>query len=211
MARPTTDLEAGREALLDHVEALIAQRGGVSITLAELAAAANMSPANLYRFFENKEALYQAVAERWFAPKVRAMEEVLASDLPIRQKFHAFYARRLAMILADYERDPALFRSYLELGHQHMEIVRGFIDLADHFLAQLIAEAIAEGYFAGFEIDAAVSLVNLMVQTFCDPELVVLLIHSVNEQKLAIVIDTIFDGMRADRPNNVHRLREGAR
>ena len=206
-----TDLEAGREALLDHVEALIAQRGGVSITLAELAAAAGMSPANLYRFFENKEALYEAVAERWFAPKVRAMEDVLASDLPIRQKFYAFYARRLGMICDDYARDPALFRSYLELGQQHIEIVRGFIDLADHFLAELIAAAIAEGYFPGLEIDAAVSLVNLMLQTFCDPELVVMLIHSVSEEKLAIVVDTIFDGLRGDRPSNVRRLTRAAR
>lgn len=206
MARPMTDLDSGREALLDHVEALIAQRGGVSITLAELAAAASMSPANLYRFFENKEALYEAVAERWFAPKVRAMEQVLASDLPIRQKFYAFYARRLMMICDDYARDPALFRSYLELGHQHVEIVRGFVDLADHFLAELIAEAIDEGYFAGIEIDAAVSLVNLMLQTFCDPELVVALIHSVSEEKLAIIVDTIFDGLRGDRASNVRRL-----
>jgi len=206
-----TDLNSGREALLDRVEELIAQRGGVSITLAELAAAASMSPANLYRFFENKEALYEAVAERWFAPKVRAMEEVLASDLPIRQKFYAFYARRLTMTCDDYTRDPALFRSYLELGQQHIEIVRGFIDLADHFLAELIAEAIAEGYFAGLEIDAAVSLVNLMLQPFCDPDLIVMLLHSVSEEKLAIVVDTIFDGLRGDRPSNVKLLRRADR
>jgi len=206
-----TDLNSGREALLDRVEELIAQRGGVSITLAELAAAASMSPANLYRFFENKEALYEAVAERWFAPKVRAMEEVLASDLPIRQKFYAFYARRLTMTCDDYARDPALFRSYLELGQQHIEIVRGFIDLADHFLAELIAEAIAEGYFAGLEIDATVSLVNLMLQPFCDPDLIVMLLHSVSEEKLVIVVDTIFDGLRGDRPTNVTLLRRADR
>ena len=211
MARPMTDLNSGREALLDRAEELIAQRGGVSITLAELAAAASMSPANLYRFFENKEALYEAVAERWFAPKVRAMEEVLASDLPIRQKFYAFYARRLTMTCDDYARDPALFRSYLELGQQHIEIVRGFIDLADHFLAELIAEAIAEGYFAGLEIDAAVSLVNLMLQPFCDPDLIVMLLHSVSEEKLAIVVDTIFDGLRGDRPSNVKLLHRADR
>ncbi len=198
MARPSTDLDAGREALLNCVEGLIEQRGGVSITLAELAAAANMSPANLYRFFDSKEALYEAVAERWFAPKIRMMEEVLASDLPIREKFNAFYARRLRSIIAFYAHDPVLAQSYIELGREHMAIVRGYIDLADHFLARLVAEAKDAGYFPGLSIDETVSLINLMLQTFCDPELIIMLIHSVSEKKLARVIDAIFDGLRGD-------------
>lgn len=206
MARPTTDIDAGREALLDCVQGLIEQRGGVSITLAELATAANMSPANLYRFFENKEALYEAVAERWFAPKIRMMEEVLASDLPIREKFHAFYARRLRSTIDTYTRDPVLAQSYIELGREHMEIVRGYIDLADHFLARLVAEAKDEGYFPGLSIDETVSLINLMVQTFCDPELIIMLIHSVSETKLALVVDAIFDGLRGDRATRPTRL-----
>lgn len=85
MARPQTDIEAGRQELLDIVEGMIAKRGAVDITVNELAAEAGMSPSNLYRFFENKEAILEAAAERWFAPKIAIMEEVVASPLPARE------------------------------------------------------------------------------------------------------------------------------
>ena len=57
MARPQTDIEAGREHLIDLVIGLIEERGSTSLTVAELAARAQMSPANLYRYFDSKEAL----------------------------------------------------------------------------------------------------------------------------------------------------------
>lgn len=196
MARPMTDIEAGREMLLDHVEALIQQRGGVTVTLAELAAAANMSPSNLYRFFGNKEALYEAVAERWFAPKLRIMEEVVASDLPVRDKLYQFFARRFILLRDTYRADPVLFQSYLDLGNEQLETVRGYIDLADHYQAMIISEAMGEGYFPGLTIDEAVSLVNLMIQPFCNPDLMVQLVHSANEAKLGLIIDAILSGLK---------------
>ncbi|MBJ7253803.1 MAG: helix-turn-helix transcriptional regulator, partial [Sphingomonadaceae bacterium] len=82
MARPQTDIDAGRIALLEVVDDLIRKRGAVDISMTDLAAAAGMSPSNLYRFFDNKEALLEAVAERFFAEKIRIMVEVTESDLP---------------------------------------------------------------------------------------------------------------------------------
>ena len=76
MARPQTDIEAGRTALLEMVDELIRKRGSVDISMTDLAAASGMSPSNLYRFFDNKEALLEAVAERFFAEKIRIMVEV---------------------------------------------------------------------------------------------------------------------------------------
>ena len=67
MARPQTDLDAGRQRLVDLAIALIEERGSSAMTIAEIAARANMSPASLYRYFESKEALVEAVAERWFS------------------------------------------------------------------------------------------------------------------------------------------------
>lgn len=205
MARPNTDIEAGREMLLDHVEALIQERGAVTITLAELATVANMSPANLYRFFENKEALYEAVAERWFVPKIRIMEEVVASDLPVRDKLYQFFARRFALMRDNYERDPVLFQSYNDLGREHLDIVLGFVDLADHYQAMLVSEAMSEGYFPGLTIDRAVSLINLMIQPFCNPDLVPQLHGRATEAKLGLIIDTILAGLKGVE-TNVHSI-----
>jgi TetR/AcrR family transcriptional regulator, repressor of the ameABC operon len=198
MARPLTDIDAGRDHLLNLVEQLIRERGAVSVTLSELASVAEMSAGNIYRFFDSKEALYEAIAERWFEPKIAIMEEVVASNVPVRQKLFDFFARRFSLMFSNFAADAVLFTSYCELGEEHFEIVRGYIDLGDHYLAMIVADAIEEGYFPGLSIDQSVSLINLMVQPFCDPKMMAMLGHSVTEEKLARIITAIFDGLGSD-------------
>lgn len=196
MPRPLSDLDAGRGQLLDLVEELIRKRGAASVTLTELAAEAGMSPANIYRFFENKEALYEAVAERWFAPKIQIMEEVVESDAAVGDKLFDFFGRRFAMMRENYVADPVLFVSYLDLGDDHEESVRGYIDLGDHYLAMLVSEAIDQGHFSGLSIDEAVSLLNLSVLPFINPRLMATLMHSVNEDKLRLILDGLLAGLK---------------
>ncbi len=195
MARPQTDIDAGRELLLDQVEELVRKRGSADIAMNELAAAAGMSPSNLYRFFESKEALLEAVAEKWFADKVAIMEEVAASDLPVRDKLFSFFARRFVVMNARFNEEPELFKSYCELGDQYFEVVRGYVDLGDHYLATIIAEAMDSGHFGDLSIDEAVSLINQMVSPYCMPDALIRMGHKLSEEKLAKIIDTIFIGL----------------
>ena len=195
MARPQTDIEAGKQELLEVVDDLVRKRGGADISMAELANAAGMSPSNIYRFFENKEALLEAVAEKWFAEKIRIMEEVSTTDVAARDKMFAFFAQRFALMVEQYEAEPELFKSYLEIGQQNFEVVRGYVDLGDHYLAMIVAEAMEQGYFEGLSIDETVSLVNQMVQPYCNPEAIVYIgTMKLKEHKLARIIDTIFIG-----------------
>jgi TetR/AcrR family transcriptional regulator, repressor of the ameABC operon len=195
MARPQTDIDAGRAMLLVTVEDMIRERGAVDISMTELATVSGMSPSNIYRFFENKEALFEAIAEQWFAEKAAIMEEVVASDLLARDKMYEFFQRRFAVMVTRFTEEPDLFRSYCELGHQHFEVVRGYVDLGDHFLAMIVAEAMEQGHFLGVTIDRAVSLINLMVQPFCNPDFIAQLAVMPTEEKLGQVIDTIFAGL----------------
>ncbi len=195
MARPLTDIEAGRALLLDQVEELVRKRGSADIAMNELAAAAGMSPSNLYRFFESKEALMEAVAEKWFADKVAIMEEVTASDLPVRDKLLSFFARRFAVMNARFNEEPELFKSYCELGEQNIDVIRGYIDLGDHYLSMIVAEALDAGYLGDLSIDEAVSLINQMVSPYCMPEPLTHIGHKLSEAKLAKIIDTIFVGL----------------
>ena len=197
MARPQTDIQAGREQLLDIATALIEERGNTALTMTELAALAGMSPANLYRYFENKDAVIEAIAGRWFAPKVAVMEEVVASDLPPRRKLFEFYARRFALIREMWERDQVLFQTYCDVGEEHFEVVRSYVDLGDHYLGQIVAEAMAEGFFAGLEIDETISLINQMVAVYVNISLMALVMPKLSEDKLARIIDAIFDGLSA--------------
>lgn len=200
MARPQADIEAGREMLIGHVVDLIEERGSAAITMTEIAARAGMSAANLYRFYESKDALIEAVAEHWFRPKVAIMEEVIASDLPPRRKMFEFYARRFTRMKAEWQRDPVAFANYVELGKENFELVRSYVDLGDHYLALIIGEAMADGHFAGLDIDEAISLVNQMTGSYVNIVAMELIMPKLTEDKLARIVDAVFDGLSgADR------------
>ncbi|MEQ1495831.1 MAG: TetR family transcriptional regulator [Novosphingobium sp.] len=197
MARPQTDIDAGRQQLITLVVELVEERGSSGMTMTEIAARAGMSPANLYRYFESKEAMVEAVAEHWFQPKVEIMEDVVASDLPPRRKMYEFYARRFTRMRDEWERDPVAFANYVELGKENFELVRSYADLGDHYLSEIIGEAMAEGNFAGLTIDETLSLINQMVGAYVNIGTMELIMPKLSTDKLARIIDAVFDGLSA--------------
>jgi len=187
---------AERERLLDCAMGLIEERGAV--TLASLADRAGMAQATLARWFADEEALIEALVERWFAPLTAIMDEVMAADLPPRRRMFEFFARRFAHNAARFRADPVAFGTYEELGAQHFHHVQGYIDLADHYLCEIIGEAMNEGHFAGLEVDRALSLVNQMVSAYLNTGMFKNILGRLNEDKLAMIVDAIFDGLSAE-------------
>ncbi|WP_225205482.1 TetR/AcrR family transcriptional regulator [Novosphingobium huizhouense] len=197
MNRAQTDIEATRERLVEIATKLLEERGSPALTMQELAIRAGMSPATVYRYFEDKDALLEALAEYWFRPKVAAMEEVVASDLPARRKMYEFFARRFTMMRNHYLADPVAFQSYIDIGNEHFEQVRSYVDLADHYLGMIIGEAMGEGYFAGLGVDETISLVNQMVAPYCAISFMAMAMDRLSEEKLARIVDAVFDGLSA--------------
>jgi hypothetical protein len=125
------------------------------------------------------------------------MEDVVASDLPPRRKMYEFFARRFAMMMAEWERDPLAFATYVQVGEENFEQIRSYIDLGDHYLSVIIGEAMADGHFAGLSVDEALSLVNQMVHVYVNIGAMQHLMARLNTDKLARIVDAIFDGLAA--------------
>ncbi len=198
MPRPETDIEATRVKIMDAADRIIQERGAISFTMSDLATAVGMSPSNLYRFFESKDALAEAMAGEWFAELLVIMEAMVSADIPVEEKLYQFFAKRLVLKRARYNDDPELFEAYMELGDEHFEVIKGYVDLADHYMASILVEAMEKGYFKGLELDSIVSLVNGMMQPFCNPKLMMQMMHLATEERLRIVINTILNGLRAN-------------
>jgi hypothetical protein len=96
-----------------------------------------------------------------------------------------------------WERDPVAFATYCELGDEHFELVRSYIDLGDHYLGEIIGEAMADGAFAGLEIDEAISLINQITSCYTNIGVMQFLMPKLSEDKLARIIDALFDGLSA--------------
>jgi TetR/AcrR family transcriptional repressor of the ameABC operon len=116
--------------------------------------------------------------------------------LPVRDKMYQYFARRYLANVEQYESEPDLLKSYLEIGQQYFEVVRGYVDLGDHYLSLIVAEAMEQGYFEGLSIDEAVSLINQMVQCYTNPDALFYVgTIKLRVEKLATIVETIFLGL----------------
>jgi AcrR family transcriptional regulator len=196
---PLTDTarQAERERIARHVLDLVKERGAEvpwSVAMSE----SGLTRARFEALFADYDDLFDAVAQSWLAPHMQVMEEVLASGLPPQRKMYEFFRRRFLISQARFQDDPHFFTILCEMGAANFERVRSYVDLADHYLCELIAEAQAEGFFAGLEIDEALSLINQMVSPYTLPDSLIYIGPKLSEKKLARIIDTMFIGLSGE-------------
>jgi hypothetical protein len=192
-----TAREAERARIAQHVLALVKERGA-EIPWTVAMAESGLTRARFEALFADYDDLFDAVAQTWFAPHMAVMEEVLGSNLPPQRKMYEFFRRRFAISQARYRADPHFFTILCEMGAANFERVRSYVDLADHYLCELIAEAQAEGFFAGLEIDEALSLINQMICNYTLPDALITLGERLTEHKLARIVDTMFIGLSGE-------------
>jgi len=157
-----------------------------------------LSRSRFEQIFPDYDDLFDAIAQIWLAPHMLVMEEVRKSDLPPPRKMYEFFRRRFVISRDRFRTDPEYYTMISEMGAANFEKVRSYVDLADHYLAELIVQAQADGYFAGLEIDEALSLVNQMISPYTTPDAIIYVGEKLSEEKLARIIDTIFAGLSGE-------------
>ena len=189
--------DSERKRIAQMVLDLVKERGTeISYTVAMTES--GLSRSRFEQIFPDYDDLFDAIAQVWLAPHMVVMEEVLKSDLPPPRKMYEFFRRRFVISRERFREDPEYYTMISEMGAANFEKVRSYVDLADHYLAELIVQAQADGYFAGLEIDEALSLVNQMIATYAMPDAIIYLGDKLTEEKLARIIDTVFAGLSGE-------------
>ena len=143
---------------------LVKERG-TEITYQAAFSESGLTRSRFEQIFSDYDDLFDAVAQVWLAPHMAVMEEVLQSDLPPPRKMYEFFRRRFVISRDRFRAEPEDYTMISEMGAANFEKVRSYVDLADHYLAEIIVQAQADGFFAGLDIDEALSLINQMVST----------------------------------------------
>ncbi len=183
-----------RRRIAEMVLDLVKERG-TDIPYSVAVSESGLSRVRFEQVFEDEDALFDAVAALWLSPNLQVMEEVLATDLPPQRKMYEFFRRRFVISQGRWREDPEYFRIVCEMGAANFEKVRSYVDLADHYLCELIVQSQADGYFAGLEIEEALSLINQIVSCYTMPDALLYLGDKLTEEKLARIIDTMFAGL----------------
>src|SRR3954468_7154188 len=123
-----------RDRILEVAERLFRQIGYLKTTVGDIAKELKMSPANVYRFFESKKAIHQAVARSLMGEVELEAQRIVARPGPDTPPFPESLTTINRMNTEHYVRDNKL-HEMVEIAMQedwdvcvnHMECIAGMI------------------------------------------------------------------------------------
>jgi AcrR family transcriptional regulator len=161
-----------RERILEATETLLRRHGPDKVAVVDVARALGMSHANVYRFFDSKVALRNAIVERWLARVTAPLDAIVAAEGPagprLRQWSMALMAEKRRKVLDD----PEMFTAFQRLVADARPALTGHMGHLTAHVRTLIEAGRQSGEFRIADIDAATAMVLDATVRFHHPRLV---------------------------------------
>ncbi len=162
-----------RSRIMETAERLFREIGYQKTTVADIARTLKMSPANVYRFFDSKKAINEAVAERL----MRHVEETIAG---IAARGGTAEARLREMILVMHRMNEGLYTSDQRMHemvetalNESWQVVEGHIHRKCAIFEGVVREGIESGEFAPGDPHMVSHCVQLCMMRYFHPLLLV--------------------------------------
>ncbi len=169
IAHVRTPIAETRERILAAAEALLRQHGVSKVAVVDVARAAGMGHANVYKHFDSKAALLEAVGSRWLHGIAAQLAALAASDGPVPDRLE-----RWVLALSDAKRrkfveDPLLFETYRVVVEGNPAVIGGYLDTIRGQIAAMIRAGVADGDYRVTDPDAAAAAVMAAITRFRHP------------------------------------------
>jgi AcrR family transcriptional regulator len=143
-----TDAVLTPERILEAAEDALRRYGPAKANVVDVARALGVSHGSVYRHFESKAALRDAVTDRWLARIGAPLEKIAAEDGPAADRL-----RRWLVKLSKAKRkkaldDPELFATYMALVTNAREVVDAHVDNLVGQIAHIVSDGVEQGEFA---------------------------------------------------------------
>jgi AcrR family transcriptional regulator len=140
-----TDSVLTRERILEAAEDALRRYGPAKANVVDVARALGVSHGSVYRHFESKAALRDAVTDRWLARIGNPLEKIAAEDGPAADRLHRWLVKLSKAKRKKALDDPELFATYIALAGQAREVVDRHVD---HLVGQIV-RILADGNESG--------------------------------------------------------------
>lgn len=195
MRRARRKASETREEILNVAERLFRERGFAGVSIADIAAELEMSPANIFKHFQNKLALGRATAYRHGRKlAVRCRDEGLGQPPDIRLMM--FLKRLSHEHLNDMCENHYLFEMMPLVFEDPQKEGRIYRKLIEAHVASLIAEAMEQGVYCNGDAARAASIVIDMMACVLHPKMLGCADHATVNGKTEIILEIIDTGLR---------------
>jgi AcrR family transcriptional regulator len=153
------------ELACDHLR----RHGPRRTTIVDIAEAAGMSHANVYRYFPSKQALFEAVTAAWLKELETQLRLVVEAQDPAYDKLERALAAIQRFYRAKMEEDPILFDLLCEAVRKGQVVARRHRNKVQNEIQTIVEEGISAGSFRMADRRRAMSLVFDLGHRFIQP------------------------------------------
>lgn len=158
-----------RQSIVDTAERFFRDIGYQKTTVADIAKSLRMSPANVYRFFDSKKSINEAVLARFKGELEESLSVIIAEPRPAG-------ARLRDMLLTSHRINQARFADQQRMQEmvcaameESWDAILGHIERFDALLSRVVAEGVASGEFRAIDPVAATQCIRTAMMRFQHP------------------------------------------
>jgi AcrR family transcriptional regulator len=161
-----------RTRILDAAVDQLRRHGPAKTGVVDVARALGVSHAAVYRQFDSKDALFDAVAERWLAAVSQPLEEIANRRGKPAKRLEEWLTTLIAIKRRKVTDDPELFATYHAVAEAAHKVVSAHVAHLQDQLRHIIADGIASGDFTVSDAAAAAAAVLHATAYFHHPHFV---------------------------------------
>lgn len=172
-APPSARESEQRRKIIATAERLFREIGFQKTTVADIARALRMSPANVYRFFSAKSEINAAVARHLMSEVEAAAQRIAQAPGPAADRLRALILANEAMNAERYVADRKIHDMVEAALVENWPIIDDHINRLDDVIEQVIASGMESGEFANGDARLSARLVHVACIRYCHPRLMV--------------------------------------
>ena len=140
--------EETKNIILDKAFVRFGHFGFGKTTMAEISKDCEMSPGNLYRYFESKKDIGAGCANRCMQQKLELVREIVRNNnLNPEKKLQAFALEVLIYMHNQFSNQPALMELIDFICHERWSIVQQYMEQERSLLSEILSEGNRSGDF----------------------------------------------------------------
>ncbi len=184
-----------RSRIVETAERFFREIGYQKTTVADIAKALRMSPANVYRFFDSKKAINEAVAERMLAGVEEQLEAIATGP--------GSAAERLRRLIETYHRLSVERFTYNRRMHEMVEVamteswavIQAHIERTDAFFRRIVSDGVASGEFTAVtDVGVCARCAHVALIRYIHPHLLVQCVEG-QAPALSMMTDFVLGGL----------------
>ena len=173
IARNRAESSDTRCSILQVAERLFREIGYRKTTVADIAKSLRMSPANVYRFFDSKGAINEAVAERLIGELEAELQAIVDRQAPAAARLAEFLAAAHNMSAGRFTAERRMHEMVEVAMAESWGVIHDHLGRVHEMLTTLVQDGVASGEFVVPDVVVAARCVQTSFVRFCHPALIV--------------------------------------